>query len=381
MIGHKAKWRATIPGGLLGAVAVVLAVEVGLAHRGLDFTTPDSLQYRATAATIRGARAARIVCLGDSLIKLGLLPRVLRASTGWTASNLAIVGGQPMTGYFLLRRALEGGARPKALLVGFKANILQCDPRPLTRGLEEIARPVEVLDLAWTARDPDLGASILLARLVPSYRCRHEIRANLAHALRGQVPPACRSNRAHLRNWAINRGSQVEAPTAAPAAPPTPEVEAAYYPRTWSVHPLNAVYLKRLLKLAEAREVPVYWLLPPIRPDVQARREQLGLDAAYARFVRKVQAAFPRLVVVDGWHSGYSGALFNDPVHLHRRGARAYSDGVAEVLNRAKDGDILPRWIELPGYRDRPEAVVIEDLSQSLQALGRQATRVPPTFD
>src|SRR5207247_551116 len=102
--------------------------------------------------------------------------------------NLALMGGQPMAGYFLLRRALDQGARPRAILVGFAADRLQGDPRRATRGLTEIVRPAEALDLACTAGDPGLFAAMVLARALPSYRCRMEIRAHFPQVLRGGRP-------------------------------------------------------------------------------------------------------------------------------------------------------------------------------------------------
>ena len=50
---------------------------------------------------------------------------------------------------------------------------------------------------------------------------------------------------------------------------------------------------RRFLKLAASRDIAVYWLLPPVAPEVQARREAKGLDAL-ARRSRETQQAVHR---------------------------------------------------------------------------------------
>src|SRR5262249_38125673 len=156
-------------------------------------------------------------------------------------------------------------------------------------------------DLAWTGRDSRLFAAMLLERAIPSYRCRLEIRANVAQALRGEVPTTRWANLIHQRNWTANRGGQVSTPpaNAAAIAQGPFSVETICRHPAWYIHRLNAEYIKRFLELADSRAIPVYWLLAPIHPEVQARFERLGVDARHVRYLHKLQDAFPRMVVVD----------------------------------------------------------------------------------
>src|SRR5262245_2197952 len=114
-----------LPWALFGSIALVAAVECGIGR--LD----DALRSRVHANYwFAGRQAGRevarceVLVLGDSLAKLGVQPCVLTERTGRSAYNLAIAGGAPPVHYFVLRRALDSGARPSALLIDAKANIL-----------------------------------------------------------------------------------------------------------------------------------------------------------------------------------------------------------------------------------------------------------------
>src|SRR5436305_8758992 len=103
-----------VPLGLVGALALVAGAEWGVFRRldGLTPYIPASWSQSGRAAR-REAVAADVLCLGDSQVKSGLLPNVLARRLGRPAYNLAVVGGQPASAYYLLARALKAGARPR----------------------------------------------------------------------------------------------------------------------------------------------------------------------------------------------------------------------------------------------------------------------------
>src|SRR3954465_2985596 len=105
--------RRGLPWGFLGMVVLTLAAESRLSKLGAelaDFSVRDWVQSRK--ASDRDVRGCRLLCFGDSQVKTGVVPQVLEARTGWRTHNLALVGGQAPSSYFLLRRALDRGARP-----------------------------------------------------------------------------------------------------------------------------------------------------------------------------------------------------------------------------------------------------------------------------
>src|SRR5205823_5878672 len=98
---------------------------------------------------------------------------------------------------------LAAGARPEAIVVDFAEGILVDGPSSTTRPYPwaDLLEVGEALDLAWTARDPDLLARTLIARLFPSVNGRCEARARLRSALRGEPDAHRLAVLACLRNW------------------------------------------------------------------------------------------------------------------------------------------------------------------------------------
>src|SRR4051794_12362625 len=113
-----------LPVGALGMFALVLAAEGFIGRReGRAFTTQVVAQWQlAGRAARREATRGELLCFGDSLVVFDVAPRVLEARTGRRAYNLAAMGSQSSTSYLLLRRALEAGARPSAVVVDFMPN-------------------------------------------------------------------------------------------------------------------------------------------------------------------------------------------------------------------------------------------------------------------
>ena len=79
--------------------------------------------------------------------------------------------GQPVASGFLFRRALESGARPAAVWFDSKWTALAGRHAFNQAILPDIFGPREFFDLAWTARDPCLFASLVLAQVLPFVPC------------------------------------------------------------------------------------------------------------------------------------------------------------------------------------------------------------------
>ena len=374
--GHPRK--ASPPWGLLGMAILVAGVESFVARHG-DFVNLAAAEHRFAAGASREARRHEVLAFGDSQVKDGVVPRVVEARSGLRTLNLAIPGSPAPSSYILLRRVLESGARPSAILVDYHAWVLQVDPPSRVPMYAELCDLRECLELAWTARDARFLGSLATTKLLPSFRVRAEIRADVLAAFRGESADARRRTVAQARrNWAANGGAQV--------MPRNPDVatiaefwdESASYPEHWSCPPTNRVYVRGFLRLAAEHRIPVFFLIPPRHPRVQANRERLGLDARYTRFVRAATAGFANVTVVDGRYSGYAPTVFIDSSHFDRQGACDFSADVASVVADRLDSKApgRPSWVNLPPHRDRPATVPVEDLTQSELALKSTATGV-----
>jgi hypothetical protein len=355
-------------------LALIAPIEAGVSRDVLDFSDPVSLSWRLAARAARvDAPGRAVLCVGDSLVKHGMIPKVIAARTGRDAVNLAVAQGSPPSTFFLLRRALEAGARPSALVVDFKPSILAGGPRFNLRYWQEILTPREALELARSARSGSLFFETAVGRLLPSFRSRHEIRSNLRAALRGEADALRAINGTCRRNWTLNDGANVASKNPAFDGVVGPEVDKKLLTHIFHCHRVNAEYVRRILALADARSIPVYWLLPPLSPQLQARREQTGAEAGYLGFVRSMQGRYPGLTVVDGRHAGYDRTLFVDASHLDGQGAYTLSRDLGDVLRRdlaVVGAAERPRWVDLPAYRACPVEVALEDVDQSRRRLG-----------
>jgi hypothetical protein len=354
--------RVTFPWGLAGAVGLVLLVESWVLRHEIDVTYVGSLGFGYAARAVREAPRDGLLCMGDSLVKHGVAPRVLEDRLGRRGLNVASVGGiSPLT-YVLLKRALDGGARPAAVLVDFNANMLQFDPRNVDRALVEALGLWDLLQLARVDRDWCHLARLASWRALPSLRARGDIRDWVSFALQGKDGPHGKVNRVYLRNWEVNQGAWLLGKQPPRQADEQPGVAAM----PWFTQPLNTVYLKRFLDLASSRRVPVFWLIPPVHPGVQHGRDRLNLDAPYDALVRRCLTLYPNLTVIDARKSAYPASVFADAAHLDVEGANAFSSDLAATLADLSSGRVgARRWVELPPYRARPVSHLVEDLHRS----------------
>ena len=364
----RARVSTSIPWGLLGMLGLLAVIECGVARHPLDFSDPVSLSWQLSAqAARREAPGCTILGVGDSLVKHGVIPSVLEAETGERACNLAIARGPAPATYFLLRRALDAGARPKAVVIDFKPGVLVGSPRYNLRYWQEILTFRECLDLARNDHGGSLLVNLALGRLLPTFRGRLEVRGAILAALRGEDSPMRLINRVCQRNWGVNDGANVAARNPAFNGEVSAEQHKTLLSHLWYCHRVNKTYVRRILDLTAERGIKVYWLLPPVSPALQARREETGAEAGFLKFVRSFQQPYPHLTVVDGRHAGYDPTAFVDATHLDGRGAFTLTTELGRMLRRdLAGGSATPsRWVNLPHYRPDPSPVPLEDVEES----------------
>jgi hypothetical protein len=365
--------RRRFPAGLLGALVLIAAVEAGVASDWIALTEPSALAWPlAHAAAVREAKGARILCFGDSLTKHGILPEILEGRLGESAYSLALPASTAPAHYFLLRRALEAGAAPRAIVVDFMPGLLTGTPpfgMPYWAG---IVGAREVAELSWSWPGRDFVAELLAHWLLPSYQARHEIRASIAAAVRGTMTRTLENNLMLRRNWRIHRGAQFTQDNAIWHGIPTEAEHDRHLSTRFWCHPLNKKYIQKFLNLAGSRGIRVYWVLPPVTPEIQRRRDESGADGKYTQFARDIAARHPEVSILDARPCGYDHTRFVDPIHLTGRGALTLSSDVAEAIARAG-----PSWVTLPRYRDRTPGRPLEDVEQSRTEVlaGRETTR------
>jgi hypothetical protein len=363
--------RLSVPWGLFGMAVLVFTAENVLAHFDQYFSDSNVAAYRFPGLACRAAAKCEVLCFGDSLIKHGILPLVFEDRLGMSAYNLAAPGALPASPYILLRRVLESGGRPSAVLVEFKPRNLAFDPRPLTDGVTALPTFRESVELCWDYADADFATILCLSRMFISYRDRRGLRCVIRKLVDPSYPLMFTPSPPFWRNWGLNQGGQLNPKNAQSVSKEGPaDLRLYLFPR-WQCDPRNERHLVKFLKLAAAHRLRVYWLMPPAHPRLQAWRDEKGADAPYDRFVRTLQAGFRNIKVLDARHSGYGADLFWDAVHLDRDGALAFSAQVAEALRHSsKAGEPLgPTWLALPRMILETSPRALEDVDQSRLAL------------
>lgn len=221
--------------------------------------------------------------------------------------------GQAPATYFLLKRALEAGAKPTSILVEYHPTTLSEDPWSAKGFWPDLLNFQESVDLGWSGRDATFLASTVLAHNVPSVKDRSHIQTMVLEALAGRNATMCASTLTSMRNRNINRGAFVMPGDVGFQGKVGENYQAAFFGKPWSCTSLNASYIRRFLELASARNIQIYWVLPPFAPELQEKREQSDNVALYTTFVRQWMAAFPNLIVLDAEHSNFAAKVFTTP--------------------------------------------------------------------
>jgi hypothetical protein len=360
-----------LPTGLVGMIFLVAIVESLLSLRISEFTADAASTWRWSGLSARndGPRA-NILCLGDSLIKFGVAPKLIRDRSGRSACNLAVFQGSPPVSYLLLKHVLEAGGSPSAILVN--GELLYQDPFEYPWLWPELANPREAAELAWNTGNVDFLAEFMASWAMPSIKAQQEIRANILAALQGKKTQTASAFTLNWRNWQANQGALMIPSTFKGSE--REELSKLETPLAisghWMNHPVNEIYVKKLLDLAEARKIRVFWLLPPKDARFIKRYDRSNWLGAYGQYLTELLDQYPNLIVVDGQRSGYEPSVMADLVHLNRRGASAYSLALGEIIRDRQDSRTTtrPRWITLPAYVE-PGDGLVEDIEQTTFAL------------
>ena len=360
------------PWGLVGMMALVMIVEASVNLRALSLYDTDEWAFRWTGRAVsHRAKGAEILCFGDSLVKLSVIPSVVRERTGKKVYNLALSGSQAPTSYFLLKQVLESGTKPEAVVVDFNPPLLRVGPRHILTRWGAVLDPVEAAELAWWARDTNLFAEVALGHVLPTFRGKTTIRANVMDALAGREPTNVVWNNLAIRNWNKNEGAQLMVGSAAVKNLTDADVaklREGYYPE-WSCHPANVQGIDHFLALASKNNIRVFWVLTPVIPALHEKISQSGIDALHEEFLHKWRAKYPDLVILDARRKVAELDAFWDPQHLSVVGASAFSKTLGDVLRRSITGKLDQNWVSLPDVKIGPLPPGIENIDESRLAI------------
>jgi hypothetical protein len=367
--------RGGVPVGLIGALALIVGVESFIASHKSDTMDGSLWAYEhARRIAAEKARDCGLLAFGDSLMRHGVAPKVIRERTGLEGYNLSIPGSQVPASYFLFREAIESGARPRVVLLDLFPCLLTSDPWANITNWPILASYRDCVDMGWHARDPKLFVSLMLRKTLPSVRCRESIRVAILEALDGRGGDTRTNIQVGLWNWEVNRGLAIEKYRLDPTIPLENPLNQFFRPIRCT--PLNRLYIDRFMKLAAKHDVKVFLVLPPYMPNLQARVEQAGFDADHEAFVRSMLDRYPELGALDARKSKYAADAFIDTHHLGYEGASTFSVDIGDLLRRQLDrGGSAARWVAMPAFSKKAITVKHEDGYESRLAFLKEVEK------
>jgi hypothetical protein len=367
----------SLPLALVATLLLVSWIEGHIARRQ-DMSTIYALEWRRTGSVPRRKEVltSSILCFGTSLTRFGISPRVLEETLHVPAYNLALSGGQPFPSYLMLRRSLEAGARPRAILVDFMWMPIGQNHTYNERLITEMLTLRDCAEFAWAAGDSSFLGRLAAATLLPSYRARHEVRTNIDFALRGWEPPRVPERLLFDRNMTLNRGA-LHVPLGKSRGEFDPN-HPMIFEKDWACTPVSAQYIGKFFDLASSHKIPVFWLIPPVPENTRERLIEIGVRARYNQFVESMRASHPEVVVLDGSGSRYETSAFFDLIHLARDGAVVWSADVAAAVKRCLEPPrtLAGTWERLPDYRADTKAARIEDIDKTNENLRAMIDRL-----
>jgi hypothetical protein len=318
--------------GFLGAIVLIVIVEFGIVHFRCDTPTPATISWRLSGrAAAHEAVGCDVLIFGDSLVKHGLNAREFQKASGLKTYNLSVCACQAPANVVLLRRALKAGAKPRAVILEAAPDLMAGDLVANVRNWPELLDPLEAFTLAWRVHDAELGGRILLAKALPSYRARLEIRKLI-------VPPRgvdlhSRSEALRLADhWTAERGSNVAGNHGAFDGTVTEADHQTLLSDRFWCNRNNRHSLTAFLDEAKAQGISVYWLLPPVSPAVQARRDSSGAEAKHLSFVESLTSRYPNVTILNFQHAGFAATDFVDPRHMTGDAAIRLTRQVARLV-------------------------------------------------
>lgn len=360
------------PWGLIGAIVAALLVERAAMRHADVLCGPEHIDWAHARAATREAARDDLICLGSSLTSMGVYPQIVESTLGRSCYNLATNSGRPELDYFSLRRVLRAGGRPTSLVIDVHPGILTIPGQECEAWTDALTLG-ESLELAWAWRDPDAFLETLLRKSLFTLHHRPELRLAVRTAIADEPDRRRIVNLRHVRNMRQNCGAIV--------APDRRDFDGTITPnfrfvieRGRAYDPVQLAYLQKLLDLAAAHQIHVYWVLMPFSPPVQALRDTAGLEEPHERLVARFLAKYANVTVVDARRAGFANSVFQDACHLSQRGAVSLSAGLAEVIQRDRRNS-HERWVPLPQVSPDSVLVNLEDIVESQLAV-EQSIRV-----
>ncbi len=343
--------------------AIVLC---GLVDSGFRWTLPAAklvVRYGSARALVADSTAPDIEIVGDSVGRYGLLSSALAADDSVYVRNDAMEGSRLPFNYFLLRREFEAGHVPRAIVIAHTPYTF--DAAFVARLAGTFAEWSELPEIFMTTRHWSDALFGTLARVSYILMNRASFRALLSGDVSFFVTPETENVQTILSDAGaleLVRGGVFTGET-----PPFPfEVGLREtYLQPFQVDAETDTYFRRLLALAKAYDVRVFWITMPVPRTVHAAQTSSDFEADMLAYLQAFEERGD-LVILQGPFIAYEDSLFRDPVHLRLPAAakfacqlRQYAPELRDLVaqensSRAVARDALARAVLVDQRESRP---------------------------
>ena len=305
----------------------------------LAYLDPEYPAWLAKERMLASCDVGSVLVVGDSRAAVDLMPRRLPGRV----VNLAVGGGEPIEAYSVLRRALACPDPPRRVIVSFDAgHFTRPDlfwERSVAFGFVGPAAVARLRRISARLDDWSVYAVRRPDRLAPRVRAAmYAVRfPSLYFAALVRAGGFLRwwENRRALRAALASRGQYFFG-----TAPGSAVVAADGHLRRFRPLPVLDWYFDRLLRLAQARGIPVDFVAMPmntatwraVRPEVRA---------GFAAYLAGYAARDPDLHIIGPVMPHWPDRFFGDGFsHLNPAGAARYSAVFARWLGQREDAAV-----------------------------------------
>lgn len=312
------------------ARAIALTVVLGLVIEAVLAFVPENVMIR----TMRWMRelllrepAVAVQIHGDSVAQGALLASEIEKSLppGSRVLNASLQGSGPEFTYFLLRRQIESGKVPGAIVIAHSPHTFVTERMGVLVGAflgwSEIP---EAFTHGRHFFDTLYG---VLCKLSFTLRHRDEL-GDLVKGRRAAI--ASWNDPIPTEAWVRGVGVEAEARWAREGKAPAGALHPVYL-KPFVPDPGVVALLGRTLALAREKHVRVYWLTLPEHEAVAAARGSIGFENAYYAFVDSL-AARGEITVLKREFEVLPASEFGDYTHLRLRAALKLSREVGEKV-------------------------------------------------
>ena len=333
------------------ACGVFAAVWLWIAAVPLAYMEPEYPYWLAKRQLLAACDLGQVLIVGDSRAAVGILPQRL----GFTATNLAVGGGQAIETYFAVVQALDCPVPPRLVVISIDAaHFVLPDlfwERSVRYGQIGGASLREVLATANRLGDHRMLAPYHDDRLPPELRARlHDLRFPTFYfnaVLKAGLGLRWWSNHAALRQGILAHG-QYYFGTANGSAETAREGNLTGF----TPLPIQTEYLDRLLQLLRARGIASVFVAMPVNEATRAAIRP-ELERGFEAYLENAAARYPGFEVAGGLFPAWPNEWFGDGFsHLNPAGAERFTS-MFDLLLRGKLQASTPR--PRPNSAHRPE--------------------------